>query len=135
MPPELGFEHHLGGGQVRVPIGEVEIVGPHLSHLSFGQVQDRGGDETVPGLGAEAPRVLPHRATDRPGDADEELQPGNTRVDAGPGHLGQRSGPPSGDEGPIHLHPREAGPEPDDQAREPGVGDHQVGAPPQHQDR
>ncbi len=82
-------------------------------------------------------RVHADRATDAPRDPHVEREPGAPRGGRPPGEDGQGHGGP----GPQRVGPGtevdvvERGVEDEPEAREPGVGDEQVGAPADHQER
>ena len=87
-------------------------------------------------VGPVAAGVHAHAAADRSGDTDRPLQPGQPGLDALTGQGGQGHGTTGRHHRAIHVHCAEpGGVEHDCDPGEPGVGDEQVGAPPDDQQR
>ena len=79
-----GQHHRRGADSAERAVAEPELRRRSRSRArAVGEVEHAGAEDHVGGLRAVAARVHAHRAADRAGDPDEELEPGDARR-AGP---------------------------------------------------
>ena len=122
----------------RVAVAEPELgERTHRGRARCGEIGDGRVDEHLHGLAAVPAGVHAHRAADRAGDADVEAR---ARPDPRPRTGGPAPGArPRRRRSTVSPSSRSivsnAAPEHHDHAREPGVGDEQVGAAPEHEPR